>query len=61
MHLQAPAAAKEDLVTQIEIEADSRAAILLRAAGKDPSLLQRFLERELRRDPSPQLRRRLAH
>ena len=59
MHLHAPDAAKDDLVTGIEIEADSRAAILLRSAGRDPSVLQRFLEREFRRDPSPQLRRRL--
>ena len=62
MHLPASAAAKDDLVAGIEIEADSRAAILLRGAGRDPAVLRRFLEREFRRDPSPQLRRRLdAH
>jgi predicted Zn-dependent protease len=60
MHLPAVnASQKERLVTGIEIEADSRAAVLLRAAGRDPGLLLRFLEKEFRAAPSPQLRRRL--
>jgi hypothetical protein len=50
---------KEHLVTEIEINADARAQILLRGAHRNPKFLRRFLEAESRRTPSPQLRRRL--
>jgi hypothetical protein len=60
MHLPAAdVSAKERLFTEIEIQADSGAGVLLRGVGREPSLLLRFLEREFRVAPSPQLRRRL--
>jgi hypothetical protein len=59
MHLSVDEAAKERLVTEIEIKADSGAWVLLRGARRDPSSLLRFLEREFRASPTPQLRRRL--
>jgi len=54
------AATKARLATEMEVRADSGAVTLLRAAGRDPASLRRFLEKENRAASSEELRQRLA-
>ncbi len=53
-------ATRASLATDLEVKADAGAVALLRAAGRDPVSLRRFLEKENRAAYSEQLKQRLA-